>query len=117
MSRIIVKNNGSLRGNVTISGSKNSSLPILAACILTNGKNIISGVPNLSDITTMYNLLEALGVNIDIHKDSVSVDCSNIVNYTTPYELVGKMRGSFYWQELCFPDWEKQEFHYQEDVL
>ena len=95
MSRIIVKNNGSLRGNVTISGSKNSSLPILAACILTNGKNIISGVPNLSDITTMYSLLEALGVNIDIHKDSVSVDCSNIVNYTTPYELVGKMRGSF----------------------
>ena len=95
MSRIIVKNNGSLSGKVCISGSKNSSLPILAACILTKGKNIISGVPDLSDISTMYSLLESLGVKIDVHKDRVVLDCKNIVHYTTPYELVGKMRGSF----------------------
>lgn len=95
MSKLIVKNNGSLNGRVHISGSKNSSLPILASCILTKGKNIISGIPNLSDINTMYSLLDCLGVKIDIHKDRVSVDCENIVNYTTPYELVGKMRGSF----------------------
>lgn len=95
MSEITVQNSGNLKGEVEISGSKNSSLPILAACILTKGKNIISNLPNLSDINVMYNLLEALGARIDKHKSETCVDCENITSRTTPYELVGKMRGSF----------------------
>jgi len=46
MSNIIVKNSGQLKGEVEISGSKNSSLPILAACLLTNGTNVINNIPN-----------------------------------------------------------------------
>jgi len=95
MSELIVRSNGSLSGEIEVSGSKNSSLPILAACILTNGKNIITSVPDLSDISIMYRLLESLGAKIDIRKNEVTVDTENINNYTTPYELVGKMRGSF----------------------
>ena len=95
MSNIIVKNSGQLFGDVLISGSKNSSLPILAACILTHGTNVIHNIPNLSDINVMYSLLEGLGANIDIKNKKTVIDCEKISNYTTPYELVGKMRGSF----------------------
>ena len=95
MSSIIVKNSGQLFGDVEISGSKNSSLPILAACILTNGANIISNITDLSDIKVMYSLLDSLGAKIDINGKKVSVNCENILKFTTPYELVGKMRASF----------------------
>lgn len=95
MSEITVQNSGNLKGEVEVSGSKNSSLPILAACLLTKGKNIVSNLPNLSDINVMYSLLESLGARIDKHKTETTVDCENITSCTTPYELVGKMRGSF----------------------
>ncbi len=95
MSNIIVKNSGQLFGDVEISGSKNSSLPIIASCILTHGTNVIYNVPNLSDIKVMYSLLEGLGATIDIKDKKTTINCENISNYTTPYELVGKMRGSF----------------------
>ncbi|MBQ3038871.1 MAG: UDP-N-acetylglucosamine 1-carboxyvinyltransferase, partial [Clostridia bacterium] len=95
MSEIIVRNSGALCGDVTISGSKNSSLPILAACILTKGKNIIQDIPKLSDIEVMYDIIEGLGGKIDIRKHESVIDCENINEFTTPYELVGKLRGSF----------------------
>lgn len=95
MPEIIVQNSGALSGEVMISGSKNSSLPILAACILTKGKNTILNIPELSDIKIMCSLLESLGARIDKHKNEITIDCENINSCITPYELVGKMRGSF----------------------
>ena len=95
MSNIIVKNSGQLTGEVEISGSKNSSLPILAACLLTEGTNVIKNVPDLSDIRVMNNLLESLGVKINIYQNKMQINCEKISSYTTPYELVGKMRASF----------------------
>lgn len=95
MSKFIVKNSMNLCGDVKVSGSKNSSLPILASTILAKGKNTILNVPNLSDINIMYNLLEGLGAKIDLNSDKVIIDCENITNFSAPYELVGKMRGSF----------------------
>jgi len=95
MSRIILKNNGALRGEVTVSGSKNSALPILAATILTRGKNQLWGIPALSDIEIMYTLLESLGAELLHLSDHVLIDTAPIRSHTTPYELVTKMRGSF----------------------
>jgi len=95
MSRIIVKNNGSLSGEVEISGSKNGAIPILAACVLSKGTNILKGIPNLSDIKIMLEILYSLGAEIEINKDEVRINCDKIKKYTTPYELVNKMRGSF----------------------
>lgn len=95
MSKIIVKNSGQLFGDVEISGSKNSSLPIMAACILTKGTNVIKNIPNLSDITVMASLLEDLGAVIDYSQNEMRINCENISGYTAPCESVGKMRGSF----------------------
>lgn len=95
MSKIIVKNNGALKGEIEVSGSKNSALPILASCVLTKGINTVKGLPNLSDIKIMYDILSSLGAKIDIHSNETIINCENITSYTTPYELVNKMRGSF----------------------
>lgn len=95
MSEIIVQNSGSLKGCVEISGSKNSSLPILAGCILTKGKNVLLNIPNLSDINVMFGLLKELGAKITHSANCFEIDCENICSCTAPYELVGKMRASF----------------------
>ena len=82
MSEIIVQNSGSLKGCVEISGSKNSSLPILAGCILTKGKNTLQNIPNLSDINVMFRLLKELGAKIIQSKDGFLVDCESICSCT-----------------------------------
>lgn len=95
MSKIIVKNNGPLLGEVDISGSKNSALPILASCIMTEGVCTINSVPDLSDVRIMCELLSGLGAEVSIEKGNARVDCRRITGYNVPYELAGRMRGSF----------------------
>ena len=62
MESIIISGGNQLSGQVEVSGSKNSALPILALSILTT-KLELSNVPNLADVSSMLNLLESLGVN------------------------------------------------------
>ena len=95
MAEIIVKQNGGLHGNVNISGSKNASLPILAACLLSDGKKRISNVPELSDIDTMCLLLEESGAKTEKCENYINIDCAKITNKLSEYSLVNKLRGSF----------------------
>lgn len=95
MTKIVVENSEALHGTVRVSGSKNSALPVLAATILSGGKNRIEQLPKLSDITIMYELLDSIGARVDLDGRGAWVDCGRIKNDTAPYELVSKMRGSF----------------------
>ncbi len=95
MPKIIVRNNGALHGEVNISGSKNSAIPILASCVLCKGTSILKGVPYLSDIQIMLEILSSLGASVSRFGDEITINCDNISKYSTPYELVNKMRGSF----------------------
>ena len=65
-----------LKGQVKISGSKNASLPILAATLLSNKKITLKNLPQVRDIETMLSLLQSLGSKIKINKDQISVDNS-----------------------------------------
>lgn len=86
-----------LNGEVSVSGSKNAALPILAATILTNGLNTLTSVPNLLDITTMIRVLRALGLRAEYsHPHTVRVWVNHNVKHVAPYELVTKMRASFF---------------------
>lgn len=84
-----------LKGEVTVSGSKNSVLPILAATLLTDDKCVIKGVPVLRDVQTMLKILRSLGKNVDMLKDAVSVSANGKPNYIADYKLVSTMRASF----------------------
>ena len=83
-----------LRGNVKISGSKNSSLPILAATLLSNKKVQILNLPEVKDIETMLLLLRSLGSKIKLNKKNklISIDNSKNIRTFAAYNLVNTMR-------------------------
>jgi len=94
MSKLIIDGGRRLEGEIDVQGAKNAVLPILAAAILSDGKNIIYNCPNLSDVETTISVLKNLGCKVKWEKNSVEVDSSAISGYTIPDELMRKMRSS-----------------------
>lgn len=95
MSKIILNSKRPLEGEVCISGSKNSSLPILSACLLCDGDVTLSNVPHLSDVEVMISILSSLGTEIMQNNNTVTLNCTNVKNIPLAYELTGKIRASF----------------------
>ena len=84
-----------LQGRIPISGAKNAALPILAATLLTDKVSTLSNVPHLNDITTMVELLGALGADVAIDESmALQVSAAQLNNQRAPYELVKTMRAS-----------------------
>ena len=94
MEKLIVKNSNRLNGIIKISGSKNASLPIMAATLLSTHECLIKNIPELEDIKTMINLLKNLGVKINKKGSAVKIDSSKLDNHRADYDLVRKMRAS-----------------------
>lgn len=95
MDKLIISGGARIGGDIRISGSKNSGLPILAATILADDPMLICNLPHLNDITTMLALLRCMGVGITINeKMCVEVDPRTLTDYEAPYELVKTMRAS-----------------------
>ena len=95
MDKLIIQGGAELRGEVWISGSKNSALPILFAALLAEQPVTIGNLPHLHDITTTIELLGALGVTVSIdEKMHLTVESSTLNSVTAPYELVKTMRAS-----------------------
>lgn len=97
MDKMIIEGGIPLMGEVTISGSKNASLPVIASSIMFDDAcNEIFNVPDLEDVKTIKKLLISLGAEIqesDI-PDSLIIDTSKICNYEAPYDMVKTMRAS-----------------------
>ncbi len=84
-----------LSGSIEISGSKNAALPIMAATILTGGKSVIEGVPDLADIKVLANLLGTLGADVSrAGNGDLEIDTTVIDNPVGEYDIVRKMRAS-----------------------
>ena len=82
-----------LSGTVTVNGSKNASLPIMAATILAPGKSVLSAVPDLSDISVCSELLGQLGCQITRSRNGdLCIDSTTIDNPVGDYEIVRRMR-------------------------
>jgi len=97
MRKAIVTGGRKLHGSVTISGSKNASLPILAATILLHGETTLTNVPNLLDVITMIRVLRALGLRAEYYEpNTVKIYTNSSIKHVAPYELVTKMRASFF---------------------
>ena len=95
MSKYVVKGSTILTGDVTISGSKNSALPIMAATILANGTSVISNVPQLSDIQNMTELLCCIGAHIDVDNCGLTIKFDKLLSDAVSYESVSRLRASF----------------------
>jgi len=96
MDKFLIDGPAQIKGKVSISGSKNASLPILAATLLFDKTVIIKNLPRVRDINTMLNLLKSLGSKIELSKDKKTAKISNNKNMKTfaSYSLVKTMRGS-----------------------
>ena len=95
MDKIVIEGGQPLEGSVRISGAKNAVLPILAATLLTRGRNIIDGVPKVRDVATMIQLLKDLGAEVESNRnEKIVLDTSNANNPEAPYDLVSTMRAS-----------------------
>lgn len=95
MDKLLIEGGVRLDGEIRISGAKNSALPILAATLLCAEPVRISNLPHLHDITTMIELLGAMGVDVVIdEKLAIEANAGTIKSYTAPYELVKTMRAS-----------------------
>ena len=92
MKKIVIQGGAKLHGSINISGSKNASLPILAATLLIDEKIILSNVPMVKDILTMVNLLETLGKKVKVKRNILEITSKNKKNYVAKYELVKTMR-------------------------
>ena len=95
MDKLIIEGGARLKGEVTVSGSKNSVLPIMAATLLTDSPCIIKGVPNLCDTNTMLKILRSLGKIAEFDKGTVSIISTKHANFIADYKLVSTMRASF----------------------
>jgi UDP-N-acetylglucosamine 1-carboxyvinyltransferase len=92
MQKLEVFGANKLKGQIKISGSKNASLPILAATLLSNKKTILKNLPKVLDIETMLSLLQSLGSKIKINKDQTSIDNTKQKKNFASYNLVKTMR-------------------------
>jgi UDP-N-acetylglucosamine 1-carboxyvinyltransferase len=93
MDKILIHGGHPLSGSIKVSGSKNSSLPILAATLLAREPCVVHGVPDLSDTHYMLQILTHLGAQVERASGTVSVTAEKI-HSVAPYDVVRKMRAS-----------------------
>ncbi len=97
MEQLIIAKSDPLTGSISISGSKNGTLPLLAAAMLVEGETVINNVPDIHDVGTMIQMLQALGIKCTFVGPGVlKIDATDICSTQAPYHLVRRMRGSFY---------------------
>ncbi len=94
MKRYIIEGGKRLEGTTYVSGSKNASLPIIAASILNAGITKLYNVPDIHDTKMMLKILEKLGCKVKKNNGRILIDSRNINNYEIPEELMQEMRSS-----------------------
>jgi len=89
-----IKGSQKLKGSVSISGAKNSALPLLASTLLSKNKITLSNMPNVVDVKTLTKLLENLGATKNSNGNSLSIDTTTVDSACANYDIVRKMRAS-----------------------
>lgn len=98
MDKLVVNGGSPLTGPLTVGGSKNTALPLMAATLLADGPSRITNVPDLRDVRTFSNVIRVAGpaVSFDAEANTLTIDASTVNHPVAPYDLVKKMRASFY---------------------
>ena len=96
MDKMLVRGGKPLEGDIHVRGANNAALPLMAASLLAHEPIVLHNVPCLHDIFSMDKILAEMGVKIDFTGQSMTLDARDIDNPVAPYELVRKMRASFF---------------------
>lgn len=113
MSRIEIIGGNKLSGVIEIGGAKNSAVALIPAAILCDGVVELDNVPDISDIYSLKDILEYLGVKVELGNHSIKIDSSEMFNADISCELSTKLRASYYFMgsllgkykkvKMCFP--------------
>jgi len=96
MQRFVIEGGKKLSGRVRVSGAKNSALPIIAASLLTDKKVVLENIPDVIDVRTMIELVTHLGASVEFDRNVLKIHTPVITNIEAPYDIVRKMRASYY---------------------
>ena len=98
MDKLVIQGQQPLRGSLPVSGSKNTALPLMAAAVMAEGTTTLTNVPDLRDVNTFARVIEVAGPTVSFDPDAhtMTLDAARLDNPTAPYELVKRMRASFY---------------------
>ncbi len=95
MAKYIIEGGVRLRGEVKISGNKNSVLPCMAACLLTDEEITLKNCPRIADVEVFLELLRGLGVEVtELNNGEVKLKASKIEGEVLPKELTSRLRAS-----------------------
>ncbi|MER2150982.1 MAG: UDP-N-acetylglucosamine 1-carboxyvinyltransferase [Candidatus Limivicinus sp.] len=97
MDQYIIQGGTTLNGTVEISGAKNAAVAIIPAALLVQGVCRIENIPQISDTDTLLTILAELGARVSyLNKSTIEIDCSNARYQDAPYDLMRKIRASYY---------------------
>ena len=101
LTSLVVEGGHRLAGRVDVEGNKNSALPLLAACLLTEEPCVLNNVPRIKDVHVMADLLAGVGADVSgVGTNTLRVSCARVVGEEPDRRLVGRLRGSVL---LCGP--------------
>lgn len=115
MSGYIIEGGKKLQGETFVSGSKNASLPIMAASVLNRGITKLYNVPNIHDTQMMIEILKSLGCKVKKNQNKVVIDSSNISKFEIPEHLMRQMRSSVIFAGAILGRYGKVMFSYPGD--
>ena len=115
MSSYIIEGGKKLEGEVAVSGSKNASLPIIAATVLNKGISKLYNVPKIHDIQMMIEILKRLGCKVKQSGNKIVVDSRNINKFEIPEGLMREMRSSVIFAGSLLGAYKKAVFSYPGD--
>ncbi|MFO7798623.1 MAG: UDP-N-acetylglucosamine 1-carboxyvinyltransferase [Rhodohalobacter sp.] len=98
MDKFVIKGPTPLKGKIAVSGSKNAALPLMAASLLADGPSTLHLIPKLRDIYTFNNVIRVTGTKVNFleEENKLVIDPTHLNHVEAPYDLVRKMRASFY---------------------
>ncbi|MGT2935539.1 UDP-N-acetylglucosamine 1-carboxyvinyltransferase [Streptococcus castoreus] len=96
MHKIIINGGKALSGEVAVSGAKNSVVALIPAIILADDIVILDGVPAISDVDSLIEIIELMGAKVNYHEDTLEIDPRGVQDIPMPYGKINSLRASYY---------------------
>ena len=96
MKKIVINGNRPLKGEVTISGAKNSVVALIPAAILADSPVTLDGVPDIQDVHSLIEILEIMGAKITFENNTLIIDPTEVVSVPMPKGKINSLRASYY---------------------
>ena len=112
MKKLVIEGGHKISGTIKISGAKNSVVALIPASILTNGKCVITNVPDISDVRILIEMMEELGSIITFENDTITIDNKNVKNKKITEEYASKLRASYYFMGSLVGKYHNAEIAY-----